>query len=60
VEYLPYPEELNEIIFSLPDDLGKGTCTWEPLRSMFGRDGVANDNLFVYKKISVTWFNKTE
>ncbi len=52
VEYSQYPEELNDIIFSLPDGLGKGTCNWEPLRDMFGRDGVANDKLFIYNKIS--------
>lgn len=52
VEYALYPEELSDMIFSLPDDLGKGTCTWEPLWTMFGRDGKATDNLFLYNKIS--------
>lgn len=58
VEYSLYPEELHEIIFSLPDDLGNGTCNWEPLRQMFGRDGVANDYLFVYNKIASAHFSK--
>jgi len=56
VEYSQYAEELNDLIFSLPDDLGKGTCNWEPLRDMFGKSGVANENLFVYSKISSKYF----
>ncbi len=60
VEYSQYPEELHEIVFSLPDDAGKGTCNWEPLRAMFGRDGVANENLFVYKVISEKYYSVKE
>jgi hypothetical protein len=56
VEYSQYAEELNDIIFSLPDNLGKGTCNWEPLRAMFGKSGVANENLFVYSRISAKYF----
>ncbi|MCU0377939.1 MAG: glycosyl hydrolase 53 family protein [Bacteroidales bacterium] len=58
VEYSQYVEELHEIVFSLPDDMGKGTCNWEPLRSMFGKDGVANHNLFIYKDISAKHYIK--
>lgn len=54
VEYSDYKEEVHDIVFSLPGDRGKGTAIWEPLFQMFGRDGEANDNLFVYKSI----FNK--
>jgi len=60
VEYSQYPEELHDIVFSLPDDAGKGTCNWEPLRAMFGRDGVANENLFVYKGISDKYYSVKE
>ena len=56
VEYSQYAKELNQIIFSLPVDLGKGTCNWEPLRAMFGKNGEANENLFIYKQISSEFF----
>ncbi|MCJ7821059.1 MAG: arabinogalactan endo-1,4-beta-galactosidase [Bacteroidales bacterium] len=56
VEYSQYAEELHEIVFSLPSDAGKGTCNWEPLRSMFGRDSNANENLFRYKEIYEKYF----
>jgi len=56
VEYSQYAEELHEIVFSLPSDAGKGTCNWEPLRSMFGREGNANENLFRYKEIYEKYF----
>ncbi|MBE0667683.1 MAG: glycosyl hydrolase 53 family protein, partial [Bacteroidales bacterium] len=56
VEYSQYAEELHEIVFSLPSDAGKGTCNWEPLRSMFGRDSNANENLFQYKEIYEKYF----
>lgn len=58
VEYSQYVEELHEIIFSLPDDMGKGTCNWEPLRVMFGREGEANRNLFIYKDIAAKYYTK--
>jgi beta-galactosidase len=58
VEYSQYVEELHEIVFSLPDDMGKGTCNWEPLRAMFGREGVANNYLFMYKDISDRYYRK--
>jgi beta-galactosidase len=31
VEYSIFRKEVNEIVFSLPEDMGKGTCIWEPL-----------------------------
>jgi beta-galactosidase len=58
VEYSQYVEELHEIVFSLPDDMGKGTCNWEPLRAMFGREGVANNYLFIYKDIADRYYRK--
>jgi arabinogalactan endo-1,4-beta-galactosidase len=52
VEYSQYVEELHDIVFSLPGDMGKGTCNWEPLRAMFGREGIANSNLFIYNNVA--------
>ena len=31
VEYSDFRREVNQIVFGLPDDLGKGSCIWEPL-----------------------------
>ena len=56
VEYSDYKKEVHDIIFSLPDDLGNGTCIWEPLWAMFGREGVANEQLFVYREIHAKHF----
>lgn len=58
VEYSQYVEELHEIVFTLPHDMGKGTCNWEPLREMFGREGVANSNLFIYKDIAQRYYQQ--
>lgn len=57
VEYSQYPEELNNMIFTLPDNLGKGTCNWEPLWNMFSRkDSEATDYLFIYNKIAASHY----
>ena len=51
VEYTQYKTEVNNIAFSVPGGLGKGTCIWEPLsygEQMFDKDGKANDWLYLY------------
>jgi len=55
VEYTQYKAEVNNIAFSAPGGLGKGTCIWEPLNTweqMFGKDGKANDLLYLYDGLS--------
>ncbi len=52
VEYSSKREEVNKIVFGLPNGKGQGTCIWEPLRSFFGRDGNANAYLKMYDGIS--------
>jgi beta-galactosidase len=42
VEYGDFKKEVHDIIFSLPDDKGKGACIWEPLSpwsGLFDRKG---------------------
>lgn len=56
VEYSQYKKEVHDIVFSVPGDKGKGTCIWEPLWQMFGRDGVANEQLFVYREIAAKYY----
>jgi beta-galactosidase len=51
VEYSAKKEEVNQIVFDLPDGKGKGTCIWEPLstwESFFDKDGKSNDYLRMY------------
>lgn len=50
VEYSNYKKEVHDIIFSLPDDLGKGACIWEPLN---WRSGLFNQNEEVTELFSV-------
>ena len=55
VEYSAKKEEVNKIVFELPDGKGKGTCIWEPLstwESIFDRDGKSNDFMKMYDQIS--------
>jgi beta-galactosidase len=60
VEYTQYKREVNNIAFSAPGGLGKGTCIWEPLNTweqMFSKDGKANDLLYLYDDISKEFTN---
>ncbi len=54
VEYNDFKKEVHDIVFSLPDDMGKGACIWEPLSwrsGMFDRDGNVTDMISVYDKL---------
>jgi len=60
VEYSSKKTEVNQIVFDLPDQKGKGTFIWEPLNtweSVFDRDGKANDFLKLYDELSKKWLN---
>ena len=51
VEYSDFKREVNDIIFSLPNGMGKGSCIWEPLNprsGLFDRDGKATRLFSVY------------
>jgi len=55
VEYSQRKEEVNKIVFDLPDGKGKGTFIWEPLstwESVFDRQGKSNELLKLYDEIS--------
>jgi len=55
VEYSQKKEEVNDIVFNLPNGRGKGTCIWEPLSTweqIFDRDGKSNDLINTYDKIA--------
>lgn len=60
VEYSDFKKEVHDIVFELPDDMGRGACIWEPLgwRSrMFDRDGETTDLISVYDELNKKYLN---
>jgi Glycosyl hydrolase family 53/Glycoside hydrolase family 2 C-terminal domain 5 len=54
VEYSDYKKEVHDIIFSLPADIGKGACIWEPLSmrsGLFNRRNETTELISVYDKL---------
>jgi len=54
VEYAAFRKEVNEIVFRLPGEMGKGTCIWEPLGwwvGLFDREGNATNEILIYNKL---------
>ncbi|ULC60368.1 glycosyl hydrolase 53 family protein [Flaviramulus sp. BrNp1-15] len=55
VEYNDYAKEVHDIVFGLPDNMGKGAAIWEPLgwrSGMFNREGEVNDKIMVYDALN--------
>ena len=56
VEYQEYRKEVNEIVASIPGNLGLGTFIWEAASprwgNLFDKDGSANANLDLYPEIA--------
>ncbi len=55
VEYSALKNEVNKIVFDLPNAKGKGTCIWEPLNTwekFFNDDGKTNNLILMYDEIS--------
>lgn len=58
VEYSWYKKEVHDIVFSLPGDMGKGACIWEPFRwgeTATSRQGEVNDLLKGYNDLAVKY-----
>jgi beta-galactosidase len=58
VEYGGYAREIADIVFSLPDGLGKGTAIWEPLgfrSGLFDRQGNVTDRIQVYDSLNAEY-----
>lgn len=63
VEYGTFAKEVNDIVFNLPDDMGKGTCIWEPLGrfgGMFDREGNVTDKINVYDSLSAKYLTNNQ
>ncbi len=55
VEYSDFREEVHQIVFKLPDDMGKGTCIWEPIGfrgNLFDREGNVIEGMMLYDELS--------
>lgn len=55
VEYADFKRAVNDIVFNLPDDMGKGTAIWEPLNrgsGLFDREGNVTDLMQVYDSLN--------
>ncbi|MEO7049938.1 MAG: beta-galactosidase GalA [Ferruginibacter sp.] len=61
VEYSQLKTEVNDIVFNLPENKGKGTFIWEPLSTwekIFDWDGKTNDLILKYDEISKKYLDK--
>lgn len=55
VEYGDFKQEVHDIVFNLPAEMGKGACIWEPLgprSGLFDRDGNTTGLMQVYDSLS--------
>jgi beta-galactosidase len=53
-EYSDYKREVNDIIFNLPNNMGKGSCIWEPLdwrSGLFDRKGTVKELISLYNEL---------
>ncbi len=60
VEYSVFRKEVHDIVFTLPDDLGKGACIWEPLdwrSGLFNQNEEVTDLFGVYDEINRKYLN---
>jgi beta-galactosidase len=54
VEYSDFKQEVHDLIFSLPNNMGKGACIWEPLNrrsGLFTREGEVTELMRVYDEL---------
>lgn len=61
VEYSAKKEEVNKLVFELPDGRGKGACIWEPLSTwerIFDWKGKSNDYIKLYDEISKKYLDQ--
>ncbi|MCX6285637.1 MAG: glycosyl hydrolase 53 family protein [Bacteroidetes bacterium] len=58
-EYSDFKPQVHDIIFSLPEGMGKGACIWEPLNSwsgLFDRNGATTKLIQVYDEMNSKYF----
>jgi len=60
VEYSDFAEPIHNIVFNLPNGMGKGAAIWEPLNwrsGWFTRDNVMTDKIKVYDELRDKYLN---
>jgi len=60
VEYSDCKKEVHDIVFGLPDNMGKGAAIWEPLNwrtDLFDNNGVVNDKIKVYDELHTKYLD---
>lgn len=63
VEYSTFKQTVHDIVFTLPDDMGKGACIWEPLgrrSDLFEQSGETTDLILVYDELSNKYLQNQE
>lgn len=62
VEYSDFKKEVHDIVFGLPNDMGKGAAVWEPLSwrtNMVDPEGNVNSSILeIYDKLHKTYLGK--
>jgi beta-galactosidase len=61
VEYSDYKKEVHNIVFSLPENMGKGACIWEPLgwrSGLFDRNGEVTGMIQVYDELNEKYLSQ--
>jgi arabinogalactan endo-1,4-beta-galactosidase len=60
VEYSNFKRAVHDIVFNLPNDMGKGTAIWEPLgwrSGLFDQKGNVTDLIHVYDELNATYIH---
>ncbi|MFY9151367.1 MAG: glycosyl hydrolase 53 family protein [Prolixibacteraceae bacterium] len=63
VEYGDFKREVHDIVFNLPDEMGKGACIWEPLSArsgLFDRQGNTTTQILLYDEIHSKYLTKQD
>lgn len=58
VEYSDFKREVADVVFGLPDGLGRGTAIWEPLNArsgLFDGEGNVTDLMTVYDELNARY-----
>ncbi|MBE0590806.1 MAG: glycosyl hydrolase 53 family protein, partial [Gemmatimonadales bacterium] len=61
VEYSDFKREVHDIVFNLPDDMGRGTAIWEPLgwrSGLFDREGNVTDLMKLYDEVNAKYIER--
>ena len=62
VEYSDFKREVHDIVFGLPNGMGKGTAIWEPLGPMsglFDREGNVREGIRVYDELHARYLGRS-